>query len=293
MTFAEKAVVFDCNGEQLVGIIAVPEAIATDVGLLVIVGGPQYRAGSHRQFTLLCRELASHGVPTMRFDYRGMGDATGDSVPFDETKQDIRAALDAFAGAMINVKRFVLWGLCDGAAAASLYAGADGRVVGLALLNPWVRTEVARAKTYLRHYYVQRLVDRAFWRKLRQGNVALGAGIRDALALIRVIFRSRPKNAFQPSLTLPQRMSRSVLSRPVPLLIVLSERDYVAREFEQTVKAEHDWSMLFDRADVAHVSQADHTFSKRIWRNSVASATLGWLRKQQFADEGRDSGPMV
>jgi alpha/beta superfamily hydrolase len=45
--------------------------------VLVIVGGPQYRAGSHRQFTLLARSLAEQGFAVLRFDYRGMGDSTG------------------------------------------------------------------------------------------------------------------------------------------------------------------------------------------------------------------------
>ena len=48
-------------------------SFAASRGMLIVVGGPQYRAGSHRQFTLLARDVAATGVPTMRFDYRGMG----------------------------------------------------------------------------------------------------------------------------------------------------------------------------------------------------------------------------
>ena len=58
--YLERALVFECEGEQLVGIVAAPEAAR--VGVLVIVGGPQYRAGSHRQYVLLSRRLASAGV---------------------------------------------------------------------------------------------------------------------------------------------------------------------------------------------------------------------------------------
>ena len=74
----EQALTFDCDGERLVGVVAVPER-PVPVGVLIVVGGPQYRAGSHRQFVHLARRLAGAGIAAMRFDYRGMGDASGDA----------------------------------------------------------------------------------------------------------------------------------------------------------------------------------------------------------------------
>ena len=79
----------DCAGDALVGVLSEPTADGVDgtrtadIGVLLIVGGPQYRAGSHRQFTLLGRALAAAGVPCLRIDYRGMGDAHGDRRAFD------------------------------------------------------------------------------------------------------------------------------------------------------------------------------------------------------------------
>ena len=70
----EQGVVFDSAGQRLVGILALPDAPA-DSAVLITVGGPQYRVGSHRQFTLLARELAAQGIASLRFDYTGMGDA--------------------------------------------------------------------------------------------------------------------------------------------------------------------------------------------------------------------------
>ena len=67
----EEALVFGCGGEALVGVLARPDAPAAR-GVLIVVGGPQYRAGSHRQFTHLARELARNGIASLRFDYRGM-----------------------------------------------------------------------------------------------------------------------------------------------------------------------------------------------------------------------------
>ena len=51
MTFVERALTFDCCGERLVGVLAEPAAFSK-LGLVLVVGGPQYRVGSHRQFVL-------------------------------------------------------------------------------------------------------------------------------------------------------------------------------------------------------------------------------------------------
>ena len=53
------------------------------------------------------------------------------------------------------------------------YAATDPRITGVVLVNPWVRTQVGEARTYLRHYYVRRFFSRAFWRKLVGGEVDL------------------------------------------------------------------------------------------------------------------------
>ena len=95
MTFTEHAVTFPCAGEQLLGIVAAPE-LPQATGVLIVVGGPQYRVGSHRQFLLLSRALAEAGYPAMRFDFRGMGDSTGELRDFEGVNEDIGAAINAF-----------------------------------------------------------------------------------------------------------------------------------------------------------------------------------------------------
>jgi exosortase A-associated hydrolase 1 len=130
----EEALAFACQGEQLVGVVSLPAAPASgalgDLALLVVVGGPQVRAGSHRQFTQLCRAVAEAGVPALRFDVRGMGDSTGPLRSFEHIGDDISAALDALQARLPGVRRVVLWGLCDGASAALMHVHShrDARV---------------------------------------------------------------------------------------------------------------------------------------------------------------------
>src|SRR5690349_4948972 len=131
----EDALAIDCGGERLVGIVARPAA-HSDTAVVIVVGGPQYRAGSHRQFVLLARALAANGVPALRFDVRGMGDATGSMQSFESSTPDLGCAIDALVSACPGVRRIVLWGLCDAASVILLYARAtrDTRIAGLVLV---------------------------------------------------------------------------------------------------------------------------------------------------------------
>src|SRR5450830_826016 len=133
--FEERSLSFTCDGAQLFGIASIP-AVPAARGVLIVVGGPQYRAGSHRQFTLLARSLAEQGIAAMRFDYRGMGDSAGAVRSFEDVDEDLRCAIDAFQQAVPAVRELVIWGLCDAASAALFYAHTDPRVCGLVLLNP-------------------------------------------------------------------------------------------------------------------------------------------------------------
>ena len=91
MGIEHQPVVFECQGEQLLGVIERPEK-PRKVGMLIVTGGPQYRIGSHRQFVLIARTLARNGFTTMLFNYRSMGDGGGPMTPFDQVSGDIRAA---------------------------------------------------------------------------------------------------------------------------------------------------------------------------------------------------------
>ena len=75
------------------------------------------------------------------------------------------------------MQRVCVWGLCDGASAALMYAASDPRVDRLVLLNPWVRSEGSLAQAYIDNYYGRRLRDPAFWRRMLTNPVALLRGL--------------------------------------------------------------------------------------------------------------------
>lgn len=278
----EEAFSFTCEGETLVGLLHHPTAdaaaSAAETGIIVIVGGPQYRAGSHRQFVHLARTLAAAGYPVLRFDVRGMGDSTGAPRSFEELSTDIRAAIDELVRRCPWMRRIVLWGLCDGASAALLYLHDrnDERVHALALANPWVRAPLTQARMQVRHYYWQRLRQREFWKKLLGGGVGVHA-LRDYARALAMSTRRRP--AEQAMLTYQARMLAGWRNASLQTLLLLSKDDYTAREFAELSALDPSWRAATASPLVRRqvLDDADHTFSTQVHRTLVARLTREWL----------------
>lgn len=283
MSQRDVAVRFACQGEDLFGILSLPERPQRR-GVLVVVGGPQYRAGSHRQFTLLARGLAAQGHATLRFDYRGMGDSSGALRTFEEVGHDLRAAIDQFFAMVPALEEVVIWGLCDGASAALFYAHQDPRVKGLVLLNPWVRTTEGLAKATLKHYYGARLLSPELWKKLLSGQFAFRDAARSLLTQVRTVLGSGPRpDVGQGTLgraPLPERMRFGLQEFVGPVLFIFSGMDLTAKEFLDMAGSSHGWPTLLGAPRITrrHLNDADHTFSRRIWRDQVTSWTTEWLR---------------
>jgi exosortase A-associated hydrolase 1 len=289
MNYQELALKFACRDDALYGIASVPERPAKR-GVLVIVGGPQYRVGSHRQFTLLARSLAEQGFAVLRFDYRGMGDSGGDMRDFEQVDDDLRAAIDQFFAAVPSLEEVVIWGLCDGASAALFYAEHDPRVSGLVLLNPWARSEQGLAKATLKHYYLSRVLDPQMWKKIALLRFDYGAALKSLYGVIGTVLAGRRSSPAQPSDGAPasaaqggsfhSRMQTGLTRFRGKVLLVISGADLTAREFLDMANGSRAWRSMLQAPRVSRqtLAAADHTFSRRAWRDQVADWTGDWLR---------------
>jgi uncharacterized protein len=289
MTVDEQVVGFDCDRERLWGVLSRPRErpLPHRTAVLIVVGGPQYRVGSHRQFVLLARGLAQAGFPALRFDYRGMGDSDGERRDFTCAGPDIRAALDALSRACPEVDRFVIWGLCDAASAALMYVCTDNRVVGVVAANPWVRSEASLATTRIRHYYLGRFASGEFWAKLMRGGVDWRASLASLVGNLRAAFGTGADDrGTTPESTFQNAMARGLAGFGGRMLLILSGNDITAKEFVSFATSSQNWHGLLERSNVARyeIPEADHTFSRRQWLDEVQMQTVSWL--QALAAQG-------
>jgi exosortase A-associated hydrolase 1 len=274
----EKAVQFSCGGDALIGVLHVPSAPIRR-GVVIITGGPQYRVGSHRQFTLLARRLAARNIAVLRFDYRGMGDSAGESRSFEDVNADVRAAVDTFLGHVPELTEVVLWGLCDAASASLFYAYEDERVTGVVMLNPWVRSESGIAKAYLKHYYTKRIIDPELWRKLARGEFKPGEAAISFLQQLRTRFLSGSEQRASALTPFPERMLDGLRRFPGRVLVIISGNDLTAAEFNDLVAGSREWRTLLSQRRVSRreLAAANHTFAKAEWRTQVENWTLEWI----------------
>lgn len=118
--------------QSLVGTLTLPagDAVPDGLGLVMFNSGVVHRIGPHRVNVKLARQMARHGMPSIRFDLHGMGDSlrAGGALTYDQQVViDLGMAMDALHKAS-GAARFAMLGFCSGAMPSYLTAQADPRV---------------------------------------------------------------------------------------------------------------------------------------------------------------------
>jgi exosortase A-associated hydrolase 1 len=284
----ECPLAFACAGQELSGMLHRGAAGAAVGVVIVVAGGPQYRAGAHRQFVALARMLASHGYPVLRFDLRGMGDSSGEYLGYHHSRPDIRAAVDALQAQVPSVQRVMLFGECESASGILFYAYQDRRIHKVALANPWVRTEEGRAEVMLKHYYRDRLLSRQFWGDMVRGKLRVGRAARSFVNLVSTVLKGRKTlragvqvaaDDSLDALPLVAKTAEGLRRFQGHALLLMSGKDYIAREFDEVTKGSQAWAGLLSgpRITRADIEGADHTFSRAEWKAQAHQALRDWL----------------
>ncbi|MBX9883840.1 MAG: hydrolase 1, exosortase A system-associated [Novosphingobium sp.] len=214
---------FACGVDTLVGTLDL-EVVTGSTGVLIVSGGREVRAGSWAGQAQIAARLAAAGVPVLRYDRRGVGESEGTDPGFQNTREDIAAALGAFRAAVPTLRRVIAFGNCDAAAALMLH-GAEIGLDGLVLANPWtLETDEADAAppAALRQRYLAKLANPREVLRLLTGGVnlaKLARGLRQAAA-------SAPKSS------LADRMAANLARFAGPVTILLATGDRTAQMFE-------------------------------------------------------------
>lgn len=214
---------FACGPDTLVASLDM-EAATGSTGVLLVSGGRDIRSGSWGGQARIAARLAAEGVPVFRYDRRGVGESAGIDPGFQNTRDDIAAALAAFRAAMPTLRRVIAFGNCDAAAALMLH-GSDIGLDGLVLANPWtLETDEADAAppAALRQRYLAKLANPREVLRLLTGGVnlvKLARGLRQATSV-------------QPKSSLVETMATNLARFPGPVTILLATGDRTAQMFE-------------------------------------------------------------
>lgn len=239
---SRRHLTFACGGVQLAGTL---DEAPGSVGLLIVSGGNETRAGAFSGQAQLAARIAGAGYPTFRFDRRGVGDSEGGNHGFRGSAADIAAALAAFRVQAPQLTSVVGFGNCDAASALTLGAGAG--MEALMLANPWTFEEdhAAPPPAAIRQRYAARLRDPGEWARLFTGKISfakLASGLRQAAS-------SAPK----PS-SLAGEMAAGLARFEGKVAILLAGRDRTAQMFDAV------WDKADDR--VARCPMATHAFGE-------------------------------
>lgn len=287
----EQGVIFNSNGQQLIAIEHLPLSTTEGVnkkGVIIVVGGPQTRVGSHRLFVQLARALAKQGVVVFRFDYSGAGDSEGKVSAFTDIQADIDAAINTFEQRHPDIIELSLWGLCDAASAILLYvnqysqrsqSSAQAKIKHLFLVNPWVRQAQTEAKAYLRSYYVKRLLSKSFWQKLLAGQIKAKSALTD----IQDFHQQSKTSDIDTNDSFVTHMLQGVSQFSGECTFVLSSNDLTADEFKLLINTNQQWRkvMASQTITVETIKNADHTFSQQHLKSQLIYLVCDILQRKK------------
>ncbi len=252
----ETPIVFDCKGQQIVGMLHIPKGRGKFPTALLLHGFTGTKVESHRLFVKLSRALAEQGIASLRFDFRGAGDSEGN---FEELtiRSQVIDSVEAVKFLMrhkrVNSRRLALVGLSMGGAIAAHLVGRETkRFQTLALWAP-----VAEGSGILDDLSTPDAIA-----SLAQTGITDHNGNLVGVRFIRQFADMKP--------------IKEVIKSKCPVLLVHGSKD-------ETVPVHH--TELYEDALTARkrlvkkviIRGADHTFNKFRWESRVIAETLDWF----------------
>jgi dienelactone hydrolase len=276
----EEFVHIESGGEKLLGVWSQPgggeRAAAT---VITLHGWGGYRVGPHRFMVKLCRALVETGVSSLRFDFRGRGDSTGDEklATLDTMIDDTCRAVE-FARRSAPGNAITLWGICSGGNVAIGAATLKPEVRNLVLLStlpfiPEKKTgeKVARTATQAGNYF-RKMFRAATWKKLFTAAVNFHA-VKRALLGDRGAAPGERRDA--------KDSARDILAEftgyrgTAHFIYGSADREAAgAAEHYRTFAAAHHIPATFET-----IEGSNHDFYSLAWEQRIIERTIQWVRE--------------
>lgn len=251
----ERPITFTNEGQQIVGMLHVPEGEGPHPGVVLFHGCTGNKSEDHWIFVKLARRLCREGFAVLRFDFRNSCDSEGD---FEEMTisgeiSDGLRSLEWFSGRPeVDEKRIGLLGLSLGGAVAACVAGRSPLVRSLVLWSP-----VSRPKETFERLMAVKGVE------LDEFPVEY-MGFRFGRAFWEELHRIKPL--------------REIRLVKGPVLIIHGSEDrtvppMASEEYQEVLES---YRLPCERVVI---EGADHTYTGTDYENLVIEETVTWFRR--------------
>ncbi len=262
---------FDVAGSRCAATL---DEAAGSTGLLIVSGGNEIRSGAHGGQAAMAAHFAGLGHPVFRYDRRGIGDSAGENGEFEQSAEDIAAALATFRAAAPDMRRVIAFGNCDAASALAFFH-AGLAIDGLILANPWVIESDAAdqddgeekpaqpSAAAIRARYLARLKDPRSIIDLLTGKInlrKLAGGL------------SKARQSEAPS-GLAERLAGALKDSAIPVRILIAKRDSTALAFMDAWKR----PLFEDLRGAGNISMSGTDSASHSFADEAAKA---WLRAE-------------
>mgnify|MGYP002623141373 CR=1 FL=1 len=273
----ERVVWYD-PGQDLFGVLTLPEGKEARRLLVLLNNAAGYRVGPHSLNPPLARHLAEHGIATFRVDLGGVGDSRlppgrdAHHVYGLDSIDDVRHAVD-FARTQ-GLRDIYLGGLCSGAFLAWHAALTLEGIAGLSLWNlqlfEWnenISLDVSPLDLqYETNHYRKSLKSGSSWKKLFSGQVnvryVLGVAFRFVgYQATSQLQRLRSSVGFLSSRTEIGTALRQLHGSGTRVHFIFADRDPGLANLRSEVAGEWKRLLRNERMHVAIVEGSDHSFT--------------------------------
>lgn len=262
--------------------------------------GANHRAGNHRLYVQLARQLAELDFAVLRLDRSGIGDSQahpGEAENDVYNERGVQDCVDAFDALQqqYGVQRFIVAGLCSGAYFAYRVAAIDPRVVGLTMINiltfdwkPGDSLDIRRRKSmHSIQFYKRSATQKSTWLRLMQGDIHLSFIVQGLSERLAVRLWNHLKNLGRRliGLKLPAtavvKTFNALLERKVHIHCLMDSNDGSVDLLADSLSGSSRTLQKHPLFKIDIIDEADHTFTPA-WAQQWLITTICQAYQQEF-----------
>lgn len=302
------------KGLKLFGMLHTPSDSKRDVGIIILNPGIKNRIAPHRLYVKMSQHFCELGFNVLRFDPEGIGDSEGEiderfAADFYGTVQvgrfidDTICAMD-WMEHKLNVRRFILTGLCGGAITGLLTGAQDNRVDSLIGLGMPVILDGSNVNHFkyitegqlrrVREGYLKKVKTIRAWFRFLTLRSDYRTILKSLLLTLRRNAHNDKKRLYRNQHTVDKDLSKqnanfnphfpSSFSRLIStrkMLLIFSENDRLYWEFDEKFMKHYQTSFrkYMSNLEIYISKEANHIFSFSEWQEDMLSVSSSWLNK--------------